>query len=39
MGRTKLPTELKLLKGTLEKSRILKDEMKPTPIKNLPYYL
>lgn len=37
MGRTKLPTELKLLKGTLEKSRTLKDEMKPTPIKNLPY--
>lgn len=37
MGRNKLPTELKILKGTLEKSRVLKDEMKPSTIKNLPY--
>jgi len=37
MGRHKLPTELKVLKGTLEKSRVLKDEMKPESIKNIPY--
>jgi P27 family predicted phage terminase small subunit len=37
MGRPKLPTELKLLKGTLEKSRVLKDEMKPDNIVNIPY--
>ena len=37
MGRPKLPTELKILKGTLEKSRVLKDEMKPDKITNIPY--
>ena len=36
-GRKKLPTEIKLLKGTLRADREIKDAMKPTKIIDLPY--
>ena len=35
-GRKKLPTEIKLLKGTLRADREIKDAMKPTKIIDLP---
>ena len=36
-GRKKLPTEIKLLKGTLRADREIKDAMNPTKIIDLPY--
>jgi P27 family predicted phage terminase small subunit len=39
-GRNKIPTKMKILKGTLEKSRTLKNEFEPKTVDNLsPRYL
>lgn len=35
-GRKPLPTQIKKLKGTLEKSRVLDDEMTPEPVSEIP---
>lgn len=35
-GRKPIPTKLKKIKGTLRKDRVLKDELSPAPIQNIP---
>ena len=39
-GRNRIPTKMKVLKGTLEKSRVLTNEFEPNTVKSLkPRYL
>lgn len=36
-GRKTLPTKVKEIRGTLEKTRVLDDEMLPEPVSGVPY--